>query len=166
MLPVLAWPRVLDLWEHPCVSGRLHCACGLHHSQVLCPVGKTQSLCSIHVWIFQASGCKVQYLLERSEEDQLNVFANQEGCSARPGPGGGCWGDSTPCVWSWLMNCRRPCLMLLLPREIVDAPSLEAFKARLVVALGILVWWLVTLHIAGGWNQMIVVILFNPGHSM
>ena len=37
-----------------------------------------------------------------------------------------------------------------LPREVVDAPSLEAFKARLDVALGSLVWWLVTLHIAGG----------------
>ena len=32
----------------------------------------------------------------------------------------------------------------------VDAPSLEAFKARLDVALGSLVWWLATLHIAGG----------------
>ena len=37
-----------------------------------------------------------------------------------------------------------------LPREVVDAPSLEAFKARLDVALSSLVWWLVTLHIAGG----------------
>ena len=37
-----------------------------------------------------------------------------------------------------------------LPKESVDAPSLEAFKARLDVALGSLVWWLVTLHIAGG----------------
>ena len=35
-------------------------------------------------------------------------------------------------------------------KEAVDAPSLEAFKARLDVALGSLVWWLVTLHIAGG----------------
>ena len=34
--------------------------------------------------------------------------------------------------------------------EAVDAPSLEAFKARLDVALGSLVWWLVTLHMAGG----------------
>jgi len=32
-----------------------------------------------------------------------------------------------------------------LPREVV-----EAFKARLAVALGSLVWWLATLHIAGG----------------
>jgi len=32
----------------------------------------------------------------------------------------------------------------------VDAPSLEAFKARLDVALGSLVWWLATLHIEGG----------------
>ena len=36
-----------------------------------------------------------------------------------------------------------------LPKKVVDAPSLEAFKARLDVALGSLVWWLVTLHIAG-----------------
>ena len=35
-----------------------------------------------------------------------------------------------------------------LPKEAVDAPSLEAFKARLDV--GSLVWWLATLHIAGG----------------
>ena len=37
-----------------------------------------------------------------------------------------------------------------LPKEAVDAPSLEALMARLAVALGSLVWWLVTLHIAGG----------------
>ena len=37
-----------------------------------------------------------------------------------------------------------------LPKEVVGAPSLEAFKARLDVALGSLVSWLVTLHIAGG----------------
>jgi len=39
-----------------------------------------------------------------------------------------------------------------LPKEAVGAPSLQAFKARLDVALGSLVCWLVTLHIAGGWN--------------
>jgi len=53
-----------------------------------------------------------------------------------------------------------------LPKEAVDVPSLEAFKARLDVALGSLVWWLVTLHIAGGWNWMSIVVLFNPGHSV
>ena len=37
-----------------------------------------------------------------------------------------------------------------LPKEAVGAPSLEAFKARLDVALGSLVWWLATLHRAGG----------------
>jgi len=36
-----------------------------------------------------------------------------------------------------------------LPTEVGDAPSLEAFKARLDVALGSLVWWLATLHVAG-----------------
>ena len=39
-----------------------------------------------------------------------------------------------------------------LPKEVVDAPSVEAFKARLDVTLSSLVWWLVTLHIAGGWK--------------
>jgi len=37
-----------------------------------------------------------------------------------------------------------------LPKGVVDAPSLKAFKARLDVALDSLVWWLATLHIAGG----------------
>ena len=37
-----------------------------------------------------------------------------------------------------------------LPKEAVDAPSLEALKARLDVALGSLVCWLATLHVAGG----------------
>ena len=37
-----------------------------------------------------------------------------------------------------------------LPKEVVDAPSLDAFKARLDVALGSLGCWLATLHIAGG----------------
>ena len=36
-----------------------------------------------------------------------------------------------------------------LPKGAVDAPSLEAFRARLDVALGSLVWWLETLHTAG-----------------
>jgi len=37
-----------------------------------------------------------------------------------------------------------------LSKKVVDAPYLEAFKARLNVSLGSLVRWLVTLHIAGG----------------
>jgi len=40
-------------------------------------------------------------------------------------------------------------MMHRLPKEVVDAPSLEAFKARLDVALDSLVWWLETLHTAG-----------------
>ena len=47
----------------------------------------------------------------------------------------------------------------------VDAPYLQAFKARLDVALGSLGCWLATLHIAGGWNWVSTVLLFNPGHS-
>jgi len=37
-----------------------------------------------------------------------------------------------------------------LPKESVDAPSLEAFKARLDVALGSLGCWLGTLQVAEG----------------
>jgi len=54
----------------------------------------------------------------------------------------------------------------MLPKEAVDAPSLQAFKARLDVALGSLGCWLATLHIAGGWNWMSTVLLFNQGHSV
>ena len=43
------------------------------------------------------------------------------------------------------------------PKEAVAAPSLQAFKARLDVALGSLGCWLATLHIAGGWNEMVIV---------
>ena len=52
-----------------------------------------------------------------------------------------------------------------MPEEAVRAPSLEAFKARLDVVLGSLVWWLVTLPVAQGLKRIIVV-LFKPGHSM
>ena len=37
---------------------------------------------------------------------------------------------------------------------------------RLDVALGSLVWWLATLHIAGCWNKTSTVVLCNPGHAM
>ena len=36
-----------------------------------------------------------------------------------------------------------------LSKEVVDAPSLEAFKARLDVAMGSLVYWLETLPMTG-----------------
>jgi len=37
-----------------------------------------------------------------------------------------------------------------LPKEVVDALSLDALKGRLDGALGCLGWWLVILHIAVG----------------
>jgi len=37
-----------------------------------------------------------------------------------------------------------------LPREVVDDPSLEVFKARLDGALSSLVWWKVSLPMAAG----------------
>jgi len=39
-----------------------------------------------------------------------------------------------------------------LPREAGDAPSLAVFKARLDGALSNLVWWKVSLPMAGGWE--------------
>ena len=52
------------------------------------------------------------------------------------------------------------------PFSLSEKASLEAFKAKLDVALGSLVCWLATLHVAGGWNWISIVVLFNPGHSM
>ena len=39
-----------------------------------------------------------------------------------------------------------------LPREFVDAPSLEGSKSRLDGIPGSLIWWPATLPMAGGWN--------------
>ena len=50
----------------------------------------------------------------------------------------------------------------MLSSEVADAPSLKAIKARLDVALGSLGCWLVTLHIAGGWNYMIWKVPSDP----
>ena len=52
-----------------------------------------------------------------------------------------------------------------LPKEAVDAPSLQAFKARLDVALGSLGCWLVTCT-QQGLELMAIVVLCNPGRSM
>jgi len=53
-----------------------------------------------------------------------------------------------------------------LPREHVDAPSLEVFKARLDGALSNLVYWKVLLHVAGGLELDDLMVPFNPNHSM
>jgi len=53
-----------------------------------------------------------------------------------------------------------------LLRAAVDAPSLAVFKARLDGALSNLVWWKVSLPMAGGWNRMIYKIPSNTNHSM
>ena len=39
-----------------------------------------------------------------------------------------------------------------LPREAVDAPTLEVFKTRVDGAFGNLVWWEVSLPMAGGFE--------------
>jgi len=53
-----------------------------------------------------------------------------------------------------------------LPREIVDAPSLEAFKARLNGIVGSLIWWVATLNMAGGLELYYLKVPSNPSHSM
>ena len=54
-----------------------------------------------------------------------------------------------------------------LPREVVDAPSLEVFKSRLDGALSNLVWWKVSLPMAEGvgtrWSLKVP---SNPNHSV
>jgi len=51
------------------------------------------------------------------------------------------------------------------PREAVAAPSLAVLEARLDGALSNLVWWKMSLLMAGGWNQMIFKVPSNPHHS-
>ncbi|GAB0179893.1 hypothetical protein GRJ2_000454600 [Grus japonensis] len=53
-----------------------------------------------------------------------------------------------------------------LPREVVDAPSLEVLKTRLDGALGNVVLWRVSLPAAGGLELMIFKVPSNPNHSM
>jgi len=53
-----------------------------------------------------------------------------------------------------------------LPREAVDVPSLEAFKARLDGAVSNLVLREVSLPIAGGWNEMVLKVPSNTNHSV
>jgi len=53
-----------------------------------------------------------------------------------------------------------------LPREVVDAPSLKAFKVRLVGALSNLIWSKMPLLIAGVWSRWPLKVLSNPNHSM
>jgi len=48
----------------------------------------------------------------------------------------------------WLYPCCVCIHWNRLPKEVVDAPFLEASKARLDVALGSLVWWLALMHTA------------------
>ena len=52
-----------------------------------------------------------------------------------------------------------------LPRGIVDAPSMEVFKARLDGALGSLIGWVAALPTAEGWS-LIFKVLSNPSHSV
>jgi len=56
-----------------------------------------------------------------------------------------------------LLSVLRPCHSL--PREIVDAPVVEALKARLDGALGNLMYWVAILPMTGNWNLIHSMIL-------
>jgi len=89
-------------------------------------------------------------------------------CSCAGGSGSAHHAAGPFWVQMWLLTAVFFTVLLEkgLPKEAVGAPSLQAFKARLDVALGRLGCRLATLHIAGGWNWMSTVVLCNPGHSM
>ena len=48
----------------------------------------------------------------------------------------------------------------------MDAPSLDVLRGRVNEALGNLVWWEVSLPMAGGWNWMSFKVPSNPNHSV
>lgn len=54
----------------------------------------------------------------------------------------------------------------MLPREAVDAPYMEVLKAKLDGALDNLMWWEVSLHMAGRWNQVVLKVPPSPNHSV
>ena len=78
---------------------------------------------------------------------------SKELCSCSHQPAQPSWGSTDRLVCHILHQSAESCLI-------------QAFKARLDVALGSLGCWLVALHIAGGRNWMSIVVLFNPGHSV
>ena len=51
-----------------------------------------------------------------------------------------------------LRHLREGSNLLRLPKDVVDAPSLEVFKARLDGALGSLSWCVTALPTAEGWS--------------
>jgi len=53
-----------------------------------------------------------------------------------------------------------------LPRKVVAAPSREVPNASLDRALSNLVWWEVSLPMAGSWNYVIFKVHSNPNHSI
>jgi len=53
-----------------------------------------------------------------------------------------------------------------LPSKVVVPPSLEVVKARLDEAVSNLIKKVVSLLVAGGWNQTILNIPSNPNHPM
>ena len=53
-----------------------------------------------------------------------------------------------------------------LPRDVVDAPSLETFKARLGQTLGSLIWLWCPCSLQGSWTRWPLKVSFNSQDSM
>ncbi|KAK4825313.1 LOW QUALITY PROTEIN: hypothetical protein QYF61_026832 [Mycteria americana] len=53
-----------------------------------------------------------------------------------------------------------------LPREVVDAPSLETFQVRLAGALSNLLWLEMSLLVAGGWTGWPLTVPSHPNRSL
>ena len=53
-----------------------------------------------------------------------------------------------------------------LPREAVDAPSLEGVQCQVGWALGSLSWWEAALPMAGGWGWVGFEVPSNPNHPV
>lgn len=54
----------------------------------------------------------------------------------------------------------------LPPEEVVNAPSLEILNASWDGALGNVIYWKVSLPIAGDWNETVFKVSSKPDHSM
>lgn len=64
------------------------------------------------------------------------------------------------------IKCTTTIVGLVLFREVVNAPSLEAFKARMDGILGSFVWWLAALPMVVGWNWMTFEVPSKQNHSV
>ena len=69
-------------------------------------------------------------------------------------------------LWAGLVQPEEVSRETSLPKEVVDAPSLEALKARLDGAPGSLTWWVAALPTPRGWRWVGFEVPSNANHSV